>query len=289
MGNKSVLAILFVGIIIITASSSIFVISETERAVMLKFGQVVEADIAPGLHFKIPFVNKIKKFDARILTVDASPERYLTVEQKPLIVDSFAKWRVADVETFYTATNGSESEAGRLLAQRINTGLRNSFGQRSQHEVVSGERDSLMEELTDKVNEISLTDLGIEVVDIRVKRIDLPQEVSGSVYSRMNTAREREAREYRSKGKELAEGIRADADRQKVVLEAEAYREAEQTRGDGDALAAGIYADAYNLDSEFYSFTKSLNAYKDVFGSQGDIMLVKPDSEFFKYLKKSIE
>ncbi len=285
---RSPLVLIIVAALVMFISSSLYTVKEMERAVKLQFGEVVDSDIKPGLHFRWPIINSIRKFDARILTLDARPERYLTVEQKPLIVDSYAKWRISNVEGFYTATNGEETRAARLLAQRINTGLRNKFGERTQHEVVSGERDQLMKELTSDLNEIAGKELGVEVVDIRVKRIDLPPEVSGSVYNRMNTEREREAREHRSKGKELAEGIRADADRQKTIIESEAYREAEQIRGDGDAVAAAIYAEAYNQDPEFYAFTRRLQAYKEIFSKQGDVMLLKPDSEFFKYLKQPV-
>ncbi len=286
--NKTTLLLILLGVIILAASSSLYTVTELEKAVKLEFGKVVEADIKPGLHIKMPIMHEIRKFDGRILTLDSRPERYLTVEQKPLIVDSYAKWRVSDVERYYTRTNGEESRAAQLLSQRITTGLRNKFGERTQHEVVSGERDQLMKDLTHDLNEIALSDLGVEVIDIRVKRIDLPPEVSGSVYNRMNTAREREAREHRSKGKELAEAIRADADRQKIILEAEAYREGEKARGEGDAIASATYAEAFSLDAEFYAFTRSLNAYKEVFSQQGDLMVVKPDSEFFRYLKSSV-
>lgn len=204
-----------------------------------------------------------------------------------MMVDSFAKWRIINVGTYYTATNGEEARAERLLEQRINEGLRNQFAQRSLQEVVSGERDQLMVDLTAQLNEFTQTSLGIEVVDVRVKRIDLPTEVSGPVYSRMSAEREREAREHRSKGKEQAEIIRADADRQRTILEAQAYREAELLRGEGDARAAAIYAEAYNKDPEFYAFLRSLNAYKHTFSGKQDVLLVDPDSEFFKFLKDS--
>jgi membrane protease subunit HflC len=274
-------------IVLFIAAKSIFVVKETERAIMLKFGEVVSFDIQPGLHFKIPLVNAIRIFDSRILTLDARPQRYLTLEKKALIVDSFVKWRIKNVADFYTATSGDELVASKLLASRVDTGLRNQFGQRTLTEVVSGERDELMFELREELNSVTIDDMGIEIIDVRVKRIDLPQEVSESVYSRMRTEREREARELRSKGKELAEGIRADADRQKTVIAANAYRESELTRGDGDAQAASIYAKAFNQDPEFYSFYRSLDAYRKTFGQGGDVMLIEPESEFFKYLKQS--
>ena len=277
-----ILSILIVAIL--GVSSTVFVVNETERAVMLKFGEVVTADVPPGLHFKVPFMHKVRKFDARILTLDARPERFLTLEKKSLIIDSYAKWRIRDVQKYYTATNGEEMRTQALLAQRINDGLRNEVGERDMHEVVSGRRDELMASLAKTLNQVALTELGIEIVDIRVKQVDLPQDVRQSVFDRMNTERQREAREHRSRGHELAEGIRAAADREKVVIESSAYRDAESIRGDGDAKAASTYAEAYNRDPEFYAFWRSLKAYEESFANKSDIMLLKPDSEFFKYL-----
>jgi membrane protease subunit HflC len=275
-------AVVFLAVILV--SNSIYIVKETERAVLLQFGALDRADIKPGLHFKIPMVHHVRKFDARVLTFDARPERFLTVEKKGMIVDSFAKWRIRDVNTYYTSTNGDELRAETLLAQRINEGLRNQFAQRSLNEVVSGERDQLMTDLTIALNEFTNSSLGIEIVDVRVKRIDLPDDVSESVFRRMISEREREAREHRAKGREQAEVIQADADRQQAVIEAEAYRDAEFLRGDGDAQAAAIYAEAYNRDPEFYSFLRSLNAYKETFKGRGDLLLVDPESEFFRYL-----
>ncbi|MGI9284014.1 MAG: protease modulator HflC [Pseudomonadales bacterium] len=292
MQAKGIGGIVVLLAIALLAAMSIFIVKETERAVLLRFGEIVRPDIQPGLHFKIPFVNSVRVFDARILTVDSRPERFLTLEKKAVIVDSYAKWRVGDTEgdvsKFYTATNGEESRARGLLAQRINTGLRNQFGERTIREVVSGERDVLMTELTASLNKIAKVEFGIEVVDIRVKRIDLPEEVSESVYQRMNTERERLARELRSEGNELAEGIRADADRRRTILKAEAYREAERIRGEGDAKSAAIYANAFNKDTEFYAFTRSLEAYRQSFSSKSDILLLEPKSDFFKYLNKPL-
>jgi membrane protease subunit HflC len=253
----------------------------------LQFGEVVNPDIQPGLHAKIPFVNNVRFFDARVLTVDALPERFLTLEKKALVVDSYAKWRVSDVAKYYTATGGDEARANGLLAQRINNGLRNQVAVRTLHEVVSGERDQLMTDLTIELNNVMNEQLGVEVVDVRVKKIDLPPAVSESVFRRMNAEREKEARELRSQGRELAEGIRAAADREVTVIQAEAYRDSESTRGAGDALAASIYADAFNRDPEFYGFTRSLRAYRESFQSKGDLMLIEPDSDFFRYLKDS--
>ncbi len=219
--------------------------------------------------------------------MDSQPERFFTQEQKALIVDSYAKFRIKDTEKFYTATNGEESRAMGLLSQRINNGLRNQVAVRTIQEVVSGERDQLMDDLTAELTIVAQESLGVEVVDVRVKQIDLPPDVSESVYRRMNAEREKEAREHRSQGQELAEGIRAAADREVTVLQANAYRDAELIRGEGDANATRIYAEAFNRDPEFYSFTRSLRAYQESFSGSGDIMLIQPDSEFFRYLKNS--
>lgn len=285
--NKGTGLLIALLLLVIVASNSLFIVKETERAVLLEFGAISRSDIQPGLHWKIPIVHTVRKFDSRIQTVDSSPQRFLTLEKKSLVVDSYAKWRIAEVERFYTATNGEEARAVALLAQRINTGLRNQFGQRTMHEVVSGERDQLMQELTHEMDGKTREELGISIVDIRVKRIDLPEAVSQSVYHRMVTEREREARDLRSRGKELAEGIKAAADREKTIIESEAYREAEQIRGDGDAQAAKIYAQAFSQDPEFYAFIRSLNAYRDTFQDKSDLLLLDPNSEFFRYLKKA--
>jgi modulator of FtsH protease HflC len=287
MSGRSVTFILLAVVVLFIANNSLYIMKETERGVLLRFGEVVNPDIAPGLHAKIPFVNNVRKFDGRILTVDAQPERFLTQEKKAVIVDSFAKFRVADTTKFYTATNGEESRAMGLLAQRINNGLRNQMGRRTIQEVVSGERDQLMDDLTKDLNKMAQEELGVVVVDVRVKKIDLPPDVSESVYRRMNAEREKEAREHRSQGQELAEGIRAAADREVTVLKANAYRDAEQVRGEGDAEATRIYAESFSQDKEFYAFTRSLRAYQDAFQGSGDILLVQPDSDFFKYLKNS--
>ena len=273
-------------VVLTLVNSTLYVVSEFERGVKLRFGKLIEADIQPGLHIKVPFIDDVRIFDARILTVDAQPASFFTIEKKRLIVDSYAKWRIANVETYYKATGGVESVAHNRLANRVNTGLRNQFGTRTLHEVVSGERDLLMKNITDDLNRTVLDSLGIEVIDVRVKRIDLPQEVSGPVFRRMTAEREKEARELRSTGKEKAEKIRAAADRERTIELANAYRDAEELRGEGDAEAAKIYASAYQGDPEFYSFVRSLNAYKQSFSNKGDIMLVEPDSDFFKYLKQ---
>lgn len=286
MKNFVIVGVLFV--IILVAGNALFVVKETERAVMLQFGELVNADIAPGLHVKIPWVNTVRIFDARIQTEDTTPERFLTLEQKALEVDSYAKWRIIDVGQFYVSTRGNTATAGSLLAERINDGLRDQIGARTLQEVVAGERDQLMLDLTAELNEATAADIGIEVIDVRVKRIDLPDDVRSSVYERMITERNREAQQLRSSGEELAIGIRADADRQAVIYEAEAYRDAERTRGEGDATATATYADAYTKDPEFFAFTRSLNSYRETFSSKGDVLLLDPGSDYFKYLKDGL-
>lgn len=287
MSGKSLFTILGALLVLLLISSSVYVVKETERAVVLRFGKLAHTDVQPGLHIKLPFADEVLKFEARILTVDATPENFYTRQKKRLKVDSFAKWRIANVETYYRATGGNEQVAHSRLAARINDGLRNKFGKRTLHEVVSGQRDELMQELTEELNSAVNSSLGIEVVDVRVKRIDLPEEVSDSVFNRMAAEREKKAREYRAKGMEQAEKIRADADRQKVVIEAEAYRDGEKLRGEGDAEAASIYASAYKQDSEFYAFVRSLEAYRNSFAEKQDMIVVEPDGDFFRYLKKS--
>ena len=274
-------------IAVIFISQSLFVVSEVERAVKLRFGEIVQFDVEPGLHFKWPIINSVRYFDSRILTLDAQPQRYLTSEKKALMVDSFIKWRVKDVAKYFTTTGGDEERAKRLLSQRVDTGLRNEFGTRTVKEVVSGERDQLMNSLTSMLDGIAQQELGVEVIDLRVKRIDLPLEVSESVYNRMRTERERLARELRAQGNEVAEKIRATADKDKTVILADAYRRAEEIKGDGDAEATATYASAYTKNPEFYDFTRSLKAYQSTFETKGDILLIDPDSDFFKYLDRS--
>ena len=274
-------------LLVIGISQSLFVVSETQRAVKLRFGEIVEFDVPPGLHFKLPIVNTVRKFDARILTLDAAPQSYLTSEKKALSVDSFVKWRVSDVAKYFTTTGGDEERLRRLLSQRVDAGLRNEFGTRTVKEVVSGQRDELMDKLASQLNIIAKDELGIEVIDLRVKKIDLPPEVSESVYNRMRTERERLAKELRAQGNEVAERIRATADKDKTIILADAYREAEETKGNGDATATSTYASAYSKDPEFYDFTRSLKAYESTFSNKSDILLINPESDFFKYLDKS--
>ena len=276
---------ILLALVVIVASNSLYVVKETQRGVLLKFGEVVNPNLQPGIHIKVPFVNNVRLFDGRILTVDSPAERFFTQEKKALIVDSYAKFRVLDTATYYTATNGEEARAAGLLAQRINDGLRDQIGARNLQEVVAGERDQLMLDLTADLNENTAADIGIEVIDVRVKRIDLPDDVRSSVYDRMITERNREAQELRSRGEELAIGIRADADHQATIFRAEAYRDAEEIRGQGDAMAANIYAEAYQKDPEWFAFTRSINSYRQTFSNKGDVMLLDPESDYFKYLK----
>ena len=287
MSFRALVMLMMVVITVVVVSNSVYTVKETERAIKLRFGAVTEADVPPGLHFKWPFADNIRKFDARVLTQDSKPARFYTLEKKPLRVDSFAKWRIKDVGRYYTATSGDERRGEQILAQRVNEGLRNQISRRDMHSVVSGERDELMIELKRDLDESMQRDMGVEVIDVRVKQIDLPDEVSAAVYNRMISERQIEARQYRAQGQELALGITADADRQVVVIDANAYREAEQLRGDGDARSAQVYAEAYNQDSEFYEFYRSINAYTKVFGSKDDLMVIDPNSDFFKYLKSA--
>ena len=282
--SKRTLSIVFVLALTLVATSTLYVIQETELAVKLRFGRLIETNIQPGLHYKIPFVDKVRKFDARVLTLDADPASFFTVEKKRLIVDAFSKWRIVDVDVYYRSTGGNFLVAQERLASRVNDGLRNQFGARTLQEVVSGERDQLMKNLADKLNLTVRQTLGVEVVDVRIKGIDLPSEVSEQVYRRMKAEREKEARILRSEGGEQAEKIRADADRQKTILLANAYRIAEETKGQGDAQATSTYADAYTKNPEFYAFIRSLNAYGQSFSNKGDVLLVDPKSDFFRYL-----
>lgn len=286
---RNTLLIIVAVVLVLIATNSIYTVHETQRALLLRFGAVSKADLEPGLHFKLPIAESVKKFDGRVLTLDSNPETYYTLEKKPLIVDSFAKWRVADVLKYYTASSGDERNAERILQERVSEGLRNQISRRDMHEVISGERDQLMIDLTAELNSVMLTNVGVEVVDVRVKRIDLPTNVSESVYDRMNSEREIEARQYRAQGQEMALGIRADAERKTVVIGADAYNKAQQLRGDGDAKSASLYAEAYERDPEFYEFYRSMNAYVNIFDNKGDMLILDPNSDFFKYLKKNTQ
>lgn len=285
MSPRIVFAMVGMLVMLMLGAQSVYIITEIERAVLLRLGKVIDEDVDTGLHFKLPFFDVVRRFDARILTLDARAERFLTVEKKSMQVDSFAKWRIVDVTRYYTATSGDQAGAERLLAQRINEGLRNEFATRSLQEVVSGERDQLMVDLTKQLNDITVESMGVEVIDVRVKKIDLPEEVSEQVFKRMSAEREREAKEHRAIGNEQADIIKAEADRETVVIEANAYSQAEKIRGEGDAKASSIYNAAFGEDPEFYAFVRSLNAYKDTFAGKEDVLLVDPKSDFFRYFK----
>lgn len=287
MNGRTFALVITTLIVILLGNSALYIVNEPEEAVLLRFGKLHETSIQPGLHFKLPIFDEVRKFDTRILVLDSPTREYLTVEQKPLEVDSYATWRIIDVAKFYTSTSGDERRATQLMASRIDNGLRDQFGVRTMHEVISGQRDELMTDITKIIDKVTQSEYGIEIIGIRVKAIDLPRDVRSDVFRRMRTAREKIAQDHRSKGKELAEGIRADADRQKVIVEAQAYKEAEELRGEGDETASRIYADAFTQDAEFYSFYRSLKAYEETFASRSDMMVIDPDSDFLKYLKDS--
>ena len=267
------------------ANQSIFIVDERERAVMLRFGELVKVDIQPGIHFKVPIAFSVKKFDGRLQTLDSPESEYLTSEKKQLIVDSFVKWRIDDVGKFYQATGGDSRRIDGLLLRRADNGLRNQFGERTVLEVVSGQRDELMADITNILDAVAKEQLGVTIIDVRVMKINLPDNVSESVYQRMRTERERLAQELRSEGREEAEGIQANADRQRTIIIANAYKDAEVLRGEGDARAANIYAAAYSKSQGFYDFYRSLFAYREVFEGSNNFLVLEPDSEFLKYIK----
>ena len=282
------LRILFLFIIAsVVAYFSIFRVQEYEQAIVFQFKEIQRSDYEPGLHFMIPVVNTAQKFETRLLNLDQEPQRFLTLEKKDVIVDYYAKWVISDVEKFYVATRGGDVQyATGLLGQRINRALRDEFGKRTVQEVVAGERGEILdvvETTTDQLRD----ELGITVVDVRTKRIDLPEEVSNSVYARMRAERTRVAKDFRARGGEAAERIRANADREREIILANAYRDAETVRGEGDARATEIYAGAFGKNQEFYTLYRSLSAYRNSFGSS-DILLLEPDSDFFKYFSNSL-
>jgi membrane protease subunit HflC len=266
---------------------ALFTVDETQTAIRFQLGEIVEANYKPGLHWKWPLINNVRKFDRRLQTLDTEPERFLTAEKKNVIVDSFAMWRIEDVRLFYTTVGGDPAQANVRLDQIVKDSLRSEFSKRTIQEVVSGDRDQIMETLSRLLRE-QATQLGIAAVDVRIKRIDLPSDVSSSVFSRMKAERLRVAKDFRSRGAEAAERIRADADRQSTVILAEAYRDAERQRGEGDAQAADIYAQAYGKDQDFYSFHRSLLAYRQSFDGKDDVLILQPeDSQFFRYFNQS--
>jgi len=284
MSSKVILILLVVAAIIV--SMSIFTVDERERAINLQLGEVVRADYEPGLHFKLPLVQEVLKFDKRIQNLDSDPELYLTLEKKNVKVDSFVKWRIKDVVRFYTSTGGSPSRAGNRLSAVIQKSLKDEFGKRTIQQVVSGERTEIMDKLVLSA-ENQAKELGIEIIDVRIKRIDLPEQVSASVYARMAAEREQVAKKFRSEGEEQGKKIRAEADREREVILAEAQRDAQKVKGNGDGRATEIYANAFSQDEEFYSLYRSLNAYRNTFNNPSDVLLVEPNTQFFKYFKGS--
>ncbi len=278
--SKMILGI--IATVAVIVYSSVFTVDQREKAILFSLGEIKDDNLKPGLHFKIPLINNVIKFDSRILTLDSQPERFLTSEKKNVSVSFYVKWRIADVGQYYRSTRGNERTAQSRLAQIIKDGLRNEFAVRTIQGAVSGERLEIMRSIMDN-SKITASDLGIEVVDVRISRIDLPDEVSGSVYERMRAERARIAKELRAQGQEAAEKLRANADKQRSVLLAEAYREAQQLRGEGDGKAAEIYAQAYQKNAEFYNFYRSLEAYRKSFQDKSDILVMEPNTEFFQY------
>jgi membrane protease subunit HflC len=297
MENRITLFFTILFVIATIVSLSVFTVKETDLALRLQLGKVLTADFQPGLHFKIPFLDQVRKFDKRIRTLEAPPEQFLTAEKKNLIVDSFVKWKIVDVKNFFTATGGTDAIAGQRLREIIADGLRREFGKRTIQEVVSSERSKIMDIIRQEANDApsasaedkkssGARQFGVEIIDVRIKRIELPKEVSSSVYSRMEAERERVAKELRSRGEAEAVRTRAIAERENVELVAAAERDAEKIRGEGDAQAAQIYAQAYNQNPEFYAMYRSLMAYRKVFGQKRDILVLEPTSEFFSYFNQ---
>ena len=273
-----VVAILFIG------SMSVFTVDQREKVIVFRLGEIVRTDLEPGLHFKMPFINNVKKYDGRIQTLDSRAERFLTSEKKNVIVDSFVKWKISNVNDFYRAVGGAPQQVDTRLNQFVKEGLRAAFSKQTIKELISVGRDIVRVDLVKDVNLLG-KGLGIEIIDVRIKRIDLPEEVSSSVYKRMESERERVARDFRSRGKEAAERIRADADKQAEIILAKAYKESQELRGKGDAIAAETYASAYNKNKEFFGFYRSLDAYRKSMGSGNDLIVLEPNSDFFKYFK----
>jgi len=285
MGGRVGGAIAVLIVLAVLTALSLFVVDQRQNAIVFRLGEIVDIKTEPGLYFKLPVLDNVRFFDTRILTVDtAEPERFITSEKKNVLVDLFVKWRIVDVRQYYISVGGDEARAVTRLTQTINSSLRDEFGNRTVHDVVSGERDKIMDLMRDKANE-DAGKIGVQVLDVRLKRVDLPQEVSESVYRRMEAERKRVANELRSTGAAESEKIRADADRQREVIIAEAYSEAQQIKGEGDARASAIYARAYEQNPEFYSFYRSLEAYRAAMRGRNDLLVLDPSSDFFKYLK----
>ncbi len=285
MNHNKLLALIAIAVLLfIVANGSVYTVEQAQKAIVTRFGKVIRYNDEPGLHFKTPFLDTVHYFDGRILNLDTEPRSFLTVEKKSVVVDSYVKWRIADLLKFYVAVGGDELEARERLTQVINSGLRDQFGKRTVSDVVSGDRSKIMQIITADADK-QASEYGIEVVDVRIERVDLPTQVSESVYERMRAERTRIAKELRAQGAEAAEKIRADADRQRVVLLADAYRDSQRIRGEGDAKATAIYARAYRANPQFYSFYRSMSAYRATFKHKSDVMVVDPSADFFKYLK----
>lgn len=285
MTGARIVILILCFVVILTASNSLYVIKESERGVLLRFREVVREDLRPGLHFKIPIIDQVLRFDSRIQAAYVLEGDYFTSEKKQLLVDSYVMWRVSNVQRYFTTTGGRRDRVQDRLLPQVKDALRNEFGKRTVIEVVTTQRDELMEQVLNQVNRAVSRELGIEILDIRVKKIDYPESVSESVYARMTSEREQDAQEHRSEGNEAAEGIRADADRQSRVTLADAYRDAQQIRGEGDAVAADIYAQAYGKDEDFFEFYRSLEAYRESFSGNNSLMVLEPKGEFFDYVK----
>ncbi len=286
MSSKSMLGIVVIVILGVLGSSAVYVVDEREKAIVFQFGEIVSASEKAGLYFKLPVINNVSFFDARIQTMDADPQLFLTKEKKNLVVDSFVKWRVRNARDFYTKLGGLAANARNRLAQRVNDALRQEFGNRSVQQVISGDRAEIMNTVRKNIDS-EINSLGIEVVDVRLKRVDLDPDISERVYQRMEAERSRVAKDLRARGAEEAERIRADADRERAVTLANANREAEEIRGQGDAQATRIYAEAYQRDREFYRLYRSLNAYRATFNSADNLLVIEPNSEFFQYFKQA--
>jgi membrane protease subunit HflC len=289
MKKISIISIVLIPIIAILASSALYTVNETQVAIKLRLGEIVTIEEEPGLKYKTPFVNNVIFFDKRIQTLDSSPESFLTVEKKTVIVDSFVKWRISDVKKFYISTGGAMASANLRLAQNNQDALRSQFSKRTIKEVVSDQREAIMASVKGKLKAIAEAEYGIEIVDVRIKRIELAQEVRNSVYLRMETERKGLANKLRSEGAEEAEKIQAFAEKERTIILANAYRDSEKIRGEGDAESASNYAEAYSQDAEFYSFYRSLESYRKSFGQRGDILVLSPDSEFFRHFNPSFD
>ncbi|KPQ21306.1 MULTISPECIES: protease modulator HflC [unclassified Halomonas] len=288
INNRSLLVVGGIAAVAWLASNTLYVVDETERAVKLRFGEVVEENIQPGLHAKIPIAQTVRTFDTRLLTLDTDTSRYLTLEQKAVIVDSYVKWQVINPTRYYEATSGDEMMATRLIQPRVDESLRNEFGRLNLQQIIAEQRDDLMDGPTEELDDLMRDELGVAIRDIRIKRIDLPEDVSAAVFERMRSEREREAREWRAQGQEEAERIRANADRRRQVLLAQANERSETLRGEGDAEAAGIFSEAYSQDQEFFTFWRSLNAYRESFSGDDNLLVLEPDSDFFRYLRSAM-